>query len=383
MLDLESISTIVFLVVLGILVVIDWKNIEFKYGIFIRRTKKGKELIYYIGRKYKRFFNYFGSVGAIIGIIASLIAFYFIAFQAFNNITNPKSSVAGLKLIIPNVPSTAICSYVICVPFWFWIIGILVVLVSHEMCHAFVSRAANIRIKSFGLISILVLPGAFVEPDENQLKKASSFNKIKIYAAGGFANLLVFFVVWLASGVMIANLYVSNGVQFASLVEKSPAEEVNLTGTIQQINNVPINNLADFENYLNKLNSGEPILIKTTNGTFNLTTSTNPKNTSKAFIGVSNLATNYELKSNYRVFSGMISWILQLFVWLELLNLGVGIFNLLPLKPLDGGLIYEEIMKLIFGMPKPQYVRALSIITFVIILLNIFGPYLPQILTLT
>jgi membrane-associated protease RseP (regulator of RpoE activity) len=380
MLDWENISTIIFLVVLGILVWVDRKNIEFKYGVFIRRIKKGKEWITKVGDKYKTFFGYFGIIAAIIGIISSLFGFYLIAVNAYGIVTNPQSTPPGLRQIIPSIPSTVACTYALCVPFWFWIIGVLVVLISHEMSHAFVSRSANIRIKSFGLISVLVLPGAFVEPDERQLKKTNSFSKIKIYAAGSFANLLVFAIAWLASTAMFSTFYFSGGVQFAGLVENSPATQVQLHGVIKQINNTQITSVTDFENFIDKIGPGTPLTIKTSDGNFSLTTSANPRDSSKAFVGISSASTYYQVKDDYRYFSGSIDWIFQLFGWLVFLNFGIGLVNLLPIKPLDGGLIYEEIMKIIFGKPKPEYVRALSILTFALILINIIGPYLPQIL---
>ena len=380
MLDLESISTILFFIILGGLVWYDRKHIEFKYGVFMRRMKRGKDFIYAVGDKHKLFFKYFGTAAAIIGILSSLLGFYLITANAYGIITNPQSTSPGLRPIIPSVPSTTVCSYALCVPFWFWIIGVLVVLVSHEMSHAFVSRSANIKIKSFGLIAVVVLPGAFVEPDENQLKKASSFNKIKIYAAGSFANLLVFALAWLASTAMFTNLFVSGGVQFSGIVANSPADQVHLTGIIKEINNVPINSIQDFENYLNQIKPGTQLSVQTTTGTFNIVTGQNPSDSSKAFVGISAPSTYYQVKSVLSQYSSGINWIFQLFGWLVFLNLGIGLVNLLPIKPLDGGLIYEEIMKLIFGRPRPQYVKILSIITFALIIINLVGPYLPQIL---
>jgi len=248
------------------------------------------------------------------------------------------------------------------------------------MSHAFVSRSANIRIKSFGLISVLVLPGAFVELDERQLKRASSFTKLKIYAAGSFANLLVFAMVWLVSTGLFNVFYFSGGVQFAGLVANSPASSVRLHGVIDQINNVQISSVNDFENFINKIGPDTPLTIKTSDGTFSLTTTASPSDSTKAFIGISGASTYSQVKNSYSYFAGKIDWIFQLFGWLILLNFGIGLMNLLPMKPLDGGLIYEEIMKIIFGKPKPEYIRALSILTFALILINIIGPYLPQIL---
>lgn len=380
MISWENISTIIFLVALGVLVWIDRKHIEFKYGVFIRRMKKGREWISAFGTKHKTFFGYFGSLAAIIGIVSSLVAFYFIALQAYNITVNPKTSVPGLRPIIPSVPSETVCSYALCVPFWFWIIGVLVVLVSHELSHAFVSRSANIRIKSFGLISVLVLPGAFVEPDENQLKKTNSFNKLKIYAAGSFANLLVFAIASIVTTYMFGQFYFQTGVQFAGLVQNSPAEKVHLDGVIQQIDSTQINSVQDFENVITKIKPGANITIDTTKGNYTLITDKSPDDTTKAFVGISGASTAFSVKNNYSVFSGVIDWVFQLFAWLVFLNFGIGVVNLLPIKPLDGGLMYEEIIKIIFGKPKPQYIKALSIFTFLLIVINIIGPYLPKIL---
>jgi len=383
MIDWENISTIIFLIVLGILVWVDRKNIEFKYGIFIRKIKKGKEWIYAVGNKYKTFFGYFGTVAVVIGIISSLVAFYSIAFQAYTIITNPKVSAPGLRPLIPSVPSTVACTYALCVPFWFWIIGVLVVLISHELSHAFVARSANIPIKSFGLISFLVLPGAFVEPDERQLKKSNSFTKLKIYAAGSFANLLVFAIASLITTAMFNNLYVSTGVQFTGLVANSPAAQLNLKGIIKQMGDTQIKTVQDFENFITKVNPGTQLTIETSEGTYNLTTAKNPDDPAKAFVGISGASTAFHVVESYSAISGGIDWIFQLFAWLVFLNFGIGLVNLLPIKPLDGGLMYEEIIKIIFGKAKPKYVKALSIFTFLLIIINIVGPYIPQLLSMS
>src|SRR3990172_3136348 len=246
--DFESVSTIAFLAFLVILAIRDRKNIEFKYGVLIRRMQRGKEWIYGVGDNPKKFFSLFGYGAIVVGIIASLISFYFILESSYSIITNPQEARPGLQPIIPRVPSATICRYALCVPFWYWIIGVLVVLLSHELCHAFVARAENIRIKSFGLLSLLVLPGAFVEPDERQLKKSSSITKLKIYAAGSFANIIVFA---LSTGLSIAifnNLYVESGVQYQTLVQESPAEAAGLAGVITEINGHAIKNLDDFRN---------------------------------------------------------------------------------------------------------------------------------------
>lgn len=73
---------------------------------------------------------------------------------------------------------------------------------------------------------------------------------------------------------------------------------------------------------------------------------------------------------------GPIPWILfeliELFQWIAMLNLGIGLFNLLPLKPLDGGYMLEILLsyKLSEDVYKP-IVNSLSVIMAMIIVFSL------------
>ena len=374
--DFENWSSIVFLIVLAILIVRDRKNIEFKYGVFIRRMKKGREWITRFGDKHKKFFSYFGSAAIVVGIIASIISFYLILQYSINVVRNPSQSVPGLKLILPSVPSAAVCSIALCIPFWYWIIGILVVLLCHELSHAFVSRAENIKIKSFGLLSILVLPGAFVEPDERQLKKSSSVAKLKIYAAGSFANFIVFAIAGLIFLGIFRLFYVPSGVTYGGLIANSPAANASLNGTITEINGNKVTSTQDFEKIMSNVKVGDTVDIKTANGAYSLQTIADSKNPKRTIIGIANPADYFAVNSSAGVLAGPIDWLDNLFGFLAFINVGIGLINILPLKPLDGGLVYEELFKIAFKKNIPALINALSIITFGILLLSAVGPYI-------
>lgn len=374
--DLESLSTIAFLIIIIILAIRDRKNIEFKYGVFMRKMQKGKKWIYDVGDKHKRFFSIFGILAIIVGITASLISFYLILQSSYGILTRPEEARPGLQPIIPSVPSSTVCKYALCVPFWYWIIGVLVVLLSHELSHAFVSRAENIRIKSFGLLSLLVLPGAFVEPDEKQLKRSSSLTKLKIYAAGSFANILIFAVATVISLGIFHSVYVESGVSFQALIEGTPAMKAELKGTITEMNSQKISNINDFRTVISNVSVGQNINIKTTAGEYKFATAASPENSTQSYIGIANPSTLFAVTSQVGLFGGAIDWTYQLLVWVAFLNIGIGLVNLLPIKPLDGGLIYEEILKMLFKKNTQTLINAISIITFAIILINIIGPYL-------
>jgi len=387
MFDFETGSTIAFLLLLAVLVVIDRKNIEFKYGVMIRRTQKGKRLIYDVGKKYKNVFKKIGTVGVFVAVIASFVVLYFLWNSAYSILTHPEKAEPGVRFIIPEIPSEVACKYALCVPFWYWILGILTVLFSHELMHAFIARAENIKIDSFGVLSFLVLPGAFVEPDEKQLRKSKSSTKLKIYAAGSFGNLII---VAISTLLILASLFAVNtfikgaGVNFESTVLGTPANKTGLYGTIIEVDNQPIKDLGDFIDAMNKTKPGDEMKIKTECCAYSLKAMENPSDPTKPYIGIQNATTKFVFTGFLKGFGEVssitleaIDWIVNLFLWLNFLNLGVGMINLLPLKPLDGGLIFEEIFKMIFKKRfSPYLINALSAFTFVLLAINVIGPYL-------
>jgi len=392
MFDFETWSTIAFLLILSILVIIDRKNIKFKYGVMIRRTKKGKKLIYEIGKKYKKILRKVGTVGIFVSVVASIVSFYFMLNSSYSILTKPGKAEPGVRFIIPKVPSEVACTYALCVPFWYWIIGVLTVLLCHELMHAFVARAEDIKISSFGLLSLLVLPGAFVEPDEKQLKKSKSSTKLKIYAAGSFGNLIAVLIATLILFGFLAavnNFIEPSGVNFQATVPGTPAHEANLCGTIMEVDKQSTKSLKDFIEAMNKTKPEDELEIKTTCGIYTLRTIKNPDYPGKAYIGIENVTTKFVFAGFLKGFGevssvtlGAIEWIANLFIWLSFLNLGVGLINLLPIKPLDGGLVFEELFKIIFKRRYvPHLINALSAFTFALIMINLIGPYLMNYIT--
>ncbi|MEM3514684.1 MAG: site-2 protease family protein, partial [Candidatus Hadarchaeum sp.] len=62
--------------------------------------------------------------------------------------------------------------------------------------------------------------------------------------------------------------------------------------------------------------------------------------------------------------------------WIFVLNIGIGLFNLMPAVPLDGGYILRGILEKVVSEERAvQITRALSIVVLFIILAN-FLPYL-------
>ncbi|WP_367883132.1 site-2 protease family protein [Thermococcus peptonophilus] len=62
-------------------------------------------------------------------------------------------------------------------------------MVVHELSHGIVARADKLPLKSVGLVLLAVIPGAFVEPDEEELAKAPLRSRLRVYGAGSMANI--------------------------------------------------------------------------------------------------------------------------------------------------------------------------------------------------
>ncbi len=384
MFDFETWSTIAFLAALVALAIYDRKNIEFKYGVIIRRTERGKKWIEKFGEKHRKFFSYFGLAAIVFGIVASIISMYFLIQSTYNILARPDIAKPGVQFIIPKVPSEAVCNNALCVPFWYWIIGILTVLFSHELSHAMVARAEKIRIKSFGILSLVVLPGAFVEPSEAQLKRSKTLTKLKIFAAGSFGNLIV---VLLSTLVVFAIFFVTDstiaaaGVDFSRATPRMPAALSGLSGTITEVDGTAVRTLEEFILLMNATKPGDAVEIRTTTGTYTINTVASEEDPPRSVIGIENVTTKLVYKGVLSRLGepapaviGVINWIINLFIWMNFLNLGVGMVNLLPIKPLDGGLIYEELLDRYLTNHKRLLINAVSIFTFALIILNVIGP---------
>lgn len=374
MLDLEIVSTIIFFALIGVLLVRDRKNIQFSYGIIIKKWKKGKEIIDNLVKKHKRFLAVVGNIAIAIGIGASFLGIYFLVSYTIK-------LQQAFAFVLPTVAGYTYPGPVISIPFWYWIVGVFVVIASHETMHAIFSRLEKVPIKSYGILLFLLFPiGAFVDVDMKKVKKLKLIKKLRIFAAGSFGNFLVGLIIFL---IFIASVNVSNhliesvGIKFETL-PNTPAREIGLSGIIYQINNQTIRDRSDLADLLNRTKVGDNLTILTTTGIFNLKTIEHPEIKGRAFIGITKINEVYK----YRVFfegyvpENLVNCLLiwhRLLFWLFLISIGIGMVNLLPMKPFDGGLIFEELFLKFFGKKGKIAIMVCSVIILSLILVNLFG----------
>ncbi len=368
----EILFVLFVLVIIGILVK-DRRKLNREGIVFLRRTKKGVNFIDRTSNKFPRFWKSLFTIGAIVATGALLFASFFIIMTASQVVTGTSG---GVKLVLPGPVDNAVSApAVLFMPWYFWIIGIIILTVPHEFAHGIASRLHKIKIKTVGWFFLIIAPGAFVEPDDKQLKKASTSAKIKIYGAGSFAN---FLTALLFLGIML--LYVPATLNSVGLISAYyepgfPMAEANVTGPILTINGLAILDVETLSNTMTSIDPGTVVRVETTTGNYSITTVAHDARDGSR-IGVLGPYIEYrEIKSELAgpITTPLIFFFGQLFDWIILLSIGVGLVNLLPVKPLDGGFIMEAIFEKIGGHRTKIIVKVVSVAFLLLLLYSVFG----------
>ena len=345
---------------------------EINFPTIMWKTKRFHNVIEKIANLSPRFWKWFMNVGIII----SFIAMFFITYSLIQSLSTLIEAPA-VSIVLPGVEMPGSTIYV---PLGYGLISLATVLIVHEFSHGILSRVEKINIKSVGLLLFTILPGAFVEPDEEELVKSSKLSQLRGYAAGSMANItlaIVALLIFSAVGTYgIPNTFDENGIEIDRVVSDSPANGVLKEGMIlESINNHTIKDSDDYMDVVETFVPGERVSVGTNQGIYNLTLSENPSNSSRGFVGVQ-VANHFEIKESVSsVFGDTIPWILfeisTLTQWIFILNLGVGLFNLLPVKPLDGGRMFEIVLS--YKLKEETYKPITNAVSIVLATIIIFS----------
>ena len=359
-------------------------SIERNVIILLWRTQRGLNLVENLAQR-KKFWKAFSDIGIVTSFFALIGSFLFLVLLIIliweGKITTPA--------VVPVIPGLKIPGIEFYVPLVEGIIALATVLVAHELAHGIIARAENIKLKSLGTILFTLIPiGAFAEPDEEEQKKAPRRSRLRLFAVGSFANFIVAGIAFGFLNVAALTLFQPQ-VEVADVIKDSPAEGILQPGMIiYGINNQLVKDRTEFQNIMAKIQPGEKIVLSTNKGIYEITTTKNPKDPTRAFIGI-----QFSLfKKTVRDILGdqLPLTTIGILYWISLLNLGIGIVNMLPLKPLDGGLIFEESLREIHSRISRKISRplsekiignitvAMSLITLTLIVLSFIGPIMLQ-----
>ncbi len=383
--DAQTIASIAFVLFLTLFLLLKKKNLKTHKILFpllyfsMYRTKYGLEFMDNFSRRFRKSLSFLSYAGIVVGFIGMILISGFLVKGLLTLLTQPDAKAS----ISPVLPFKA--RGIFFIPFFYWIISIFIIAFVHEMAHGVIARLNNIKVKSSGFaffgVLLPLIPAAFVEPDEKELKKRPSKQQLAIFAAGPFSN-IIFGFIFLAIGLFIMGPLVGvmiepNGVKITGYVESGknfPAESAQLKEqVINSIDNNEIKTVNDLSNALGSKRPGQFATIGTDKGSYKLKLAQNPEDETKAYLGAF-LEQDTTEKPSYaygymKILPAAASWIYTLMIILFMLNLGVGLFNLVPIGPLDGGRMLNAALLHFFPKEKAGKMLRLIGLFFVMIVL--------------
>lgn len=336
-----------FVIVWALAIILRGKydNISVQGIVIMLKTEKLHNIIDKVAKRFPRFWKAYMNLGIPLGFFFMGLMFVAILWSLQLMFEMPTVSLILPGVDIPGSP--------IYIPFGTGLLALATVLVIHEGGHGVLARVEGVAIDSVGLLLMLIIPGAFVEPNEEELKKVNAISKLRVYFAGPMFNMglaaIGLILMMCVGGFIASDVYTSDGMEITSVIPSSPSDGVLSNGMIiQGVNNQSVTDYSSYVKVMNTTRIGDNISINTDRGTFNVVSTTNPNNSSRSYIGVRSQEHKIVSPRFEEKYGTFIPWLLtQLreFLYLVfLLNFSVGTFNLLPMKPLDGGLILEEVV---------------------------------------
>ncbi|MEA1904419.1 MAG: site-2 protease family protein, partial [Candidatus Hadarchaeota archaeon] len=355
-------------------------------GLIMWRTKRGLKFIDRVAKGHRRSWLTFGTMAAVVGTALMVFIFSMMVYNLIFILSRPQpaEAPAGVAIALPGlVPGLTVIT---------WLIAIGALVIVHEFSHGFVLRAQNLETKSVGGLLLLAIPGAFVEPNEKQLKKAPISKRLRVYGAGSFANILL---ALLCFGILLLLVAPKPGIYINDTIENYPAEDVLEPGTrILEIDNIPMKTYNVFSYFMDNTKPGQTIELSTDKGDFPVELAEDPDNENSGFLGVEVLSTTAISRSKFvnpafilaaamseiwgrpvfhpHVYSSLVPWaIIDIIKWMFVLNLLISLFNLLPAVPLDGGYILRGVVERGSSKKTAKHVSyAFSIIVLALIAIN-------------
>jgi len=327
------------------------KNIEVLPLLLLIKTTKFNNFLIRVGNKHPKLYSVLGELSIVYGIGLMLYGIYFLSKNIFG-IFFPER-VGEASPVIPLIPG--ITFFPSLEEGLTFLLVLAIIVATHEMAHGFVASSSKINIKSSGAGLLYVFPLAFVELDDKSMEKVSSKERLRVFSAGSFVNLVegIIFILLLFSFPYLISFgysFESEGVLIIRVSENTPAYFAGLQkgDAIVAINNTPVKNYYEFNVYLEKTKpfSNVTLTIERNLKKFevNVTLSKHPVY-NRGVLGVSVI-------DYHRPYSEFFPAIFQYFIylligWGVVLGISLAVINMLPFFITDGDKVLAEILKVL------------------------------------
>lgn len=364
----------------------DWiyDHISFYGPIMAIRTQKVG--VFDLFARFGLFFRIYGTLGVVMVILVSVF-FTISLFLSLRYTLTLRPTPTGIYepqnlLLIPGVnqyvPGT--------VAVW---LALVLTLAIHEFGHGILARVEGMRVRSAGLLLAVIPIGAFVEPHEQDVAEAKGMPKIRMFGAG-ITNNLVFGLICLFLMITLFGMAVPTTAPVVyGLYQDFPAHLAGVPqdSIVTAINGTSVTSRDQIASFLNTTRPGDAITLQVQKdgvvSTHLLTLSSWPginSTDTPGFMGVK----YYDAPALVSTVKGSLTpigllrylvlpfdqtedgqylrilgfettdtqyytapfagfWgLIHLLFWSAWISINVGIFNALPMVPLDGGYIMQE-----------------------------------------
>ncbi|GEM_PF-2341624 len=305
-------------------------------------------------------------------------AMLLIAQSAWGIIYSYFHGVTPAPGIGPAIPGVDIGGFEI--PLWQGIVALAIALIFHEGAHGVVALRERVPLEESGFITLGLLPiGAYVEPKEGIFKARPPLSKLRVFAAGPAANMIIFAVFaalmlalapvgsfltdyGCAHGKGVRILSVPKTFQIGTDVVPSGAYgKIPAGAVVLDVNGEPIRCTYQFmlamARYQKLDYNGPAYFTIDVNGQIRTVQVT----LHRGFMGIRGVETVYAEPLPW--WYDALTFLLSVVSWVALLNLMVGLVNMLPLDPLDGGQFYRVFFE---GGKVYELLQWLTILLFVL-----------------
>lgn len=279
-------------------------------------------------------------------------------------------------------------------------IGLLGTILIHELGHGILARVEEMRVKSMGVLLAVLPIGAFVEPEEEDVEKASGISRIRMFGAGIANNLVAAAACFILLYLLLGFAHPTSTPLIWGYYTDSPAEDAGLPplGIVREIGGARVESIGEAFEALDRYAPGDEVEFRVEKDgverVYRLRVGEWPRNLSGrspvytgivyyngsavkealemsrglglmlplflvaiplyVFIegnaaGLDILVMDSPMSIAWEVpFPAYFWFIVQVLFWSGWFNAAVGIFNALPLLPLDGGYIMKESIERFF-----------------------------------
>lgn len=371
------------------------KGVSLAGPFILWKTSRGKKLIEGFAAKRARFVEWYGKAAVVITGIAMVTMFMFLVWAAIVAIQRLKAynlepyMLLGLPGLNPLIP------------LWYGIFALAVAMIVHEFSHGILSALAKVKIKSLGLLFFILPMGAFVEPDEEELKKIEKKKRVRMFSVGPASNLIVAVICSVIfSMVLMGGVNpVAHGAGITNVEDGSAADIAGIDAGMVMVsfNGVHVDEYEDFSRAVSGTRANQTVAVGIHDSSvagevryFNATltdkslATEDEADAGKGYLGVNTMTVStayyhpisgadelggyvrsismyvvlplqrlspvsgptqdfYEVTGFWSFLPDGAFWIIaNAFYWLFWLNLMVGLTNALPAVPLDGGYIFKD-----------------------------------------